>query len=580
MKIRLPGEPTADATLLLEPGHWINDINGTPSFSPEADYNNKAVNAFRVTGYIPTDKKLVFAGIISKPVIGQGVNLVAATVPRRVVILVDISDSTVRETHIVKNTADQIATPEQGHGSYYGMLPTGSSMDTLTGQAGVYNNGISFTPYDAQPNSQTLVLQNPNLIQRPLFPPEIVTINPDIRHFWSDYRLISGFTDPEYSSVCSSPFVTKVYPPTSTYLSDTCAFAPPEFPNSANKYNVALSWKGSIPLSYYVDSYPATNVGPEGYGGPQPLSSIFRSIHRLVGIFENRAIGGDRIGIIFYDSRFMWSRIVRPTNDWTLLNYVTDFNDKSPNGPWEFMMRLGFFPGAVTQSALVAGTDIVSLPFTNSLEALQVAKQLLISNQMEMVTADSLVMIGDGLANCYKSTYPTGNTLCSNSYTAHLNALNQMKSFALSDLIPRGVPVNVVLVGKSVAPHTLQLEDPNNSGKCLTDTYARVAGKPFVRGLNANLRQAAFNAMTPTNPYYQVNADMYEIAATTGGLWAPIRRQPIGAEVEPACNTSDTLTAPRLEFDPQGRTTEQQIDSYMTDMMRDNPYIIVDIKTP
>ncbi|RME60624.1 MAG: hypothetical protein D6780_03055 [Candidatus Dadabacteria bacterium] len=122
----------------------------------------------------------------------------------------------------------------------------------------------------------------------------------------------------------------------------------------------------------------------------------------------------------------------------------------------------------------------------------------------------------------------------------------------------------------------------------MSDEEARKNEIPFVRGLtieNDDFGQAYYNRMeeiyydSSVDPFYQVNADWYNIAVMTGGIWAPLRETPNNCSPsQPTCsaNCDPATDCPRQTTDPQCRSITDQVRDYIKEALKaSNTFVIV-----
>ena len=161
--------------------------------------------------------------------------------------------------------------------------------------------------------------------------------------------------------------------------------------------------------------------------------------------------------------------------------------------------------------------------------------------------------------------------------------MTELHDYVATGLYPKSIPFHVVLAGANVRPHTLAWK---NGDGCLTDEEARKSDPPlpFVQGggaANDAAEKVAFDNMSESNPFYEVNVDMYKLARMTGGIWGPLRVRPKSNECasQPtACDTSygPSVTPKRLEYNCDGSPDDTSvIADYIDDIMGSNPFMIV-----
>ena len=76
--------------------------------------------------------------------------------------------------------------------------------------------------------------------------------------------------------------------------------------------------------------------------------------------------------------------------------------------------------------------------------------------------------------------------------------------------------------------------------------------------------------MGASEPFYEANRQMYDIARLTAGIWGPLR--PTGVACNPAnsCAPGNQRTT-----DPECRSYPEQVNAYMKRIIGENPYQIV-----
>jgi len=176
---------------------------------------------------------------------------------------------------------------------------------------------------------------------------------------------------------------------------------------------------------------------------------------------------------------------------------------------------------------------------------------------------------------------------CQNSYQAYELATAELKNYVNKTISPQRIPIHVMLVGKQVAPNTRDIEDPDKPGTCKSDERLRGEGgaTSYVEGANPPYKSCNkfwyesylncdpkavtdFRDMSETAPFKQANADMYDIAKMTRGIWAPLRA------TSSNCVVDDCIPGQTRTEDPQCRSMDEQVSGYMEQIMGQNPYTI------
>lgn len=525
--------PLADVKLNCEP--------------PGTTAENVQPNSFRIMGQYFSDLRTMFARIAGGGSYQIPVDVVAAFTPRRGMFLVDISASTFRETHWYTKTA-----PE--YPSYYSYY---LQADNPVSPGSFYDDGSSGS-WPTLP---------PNRLAPPPAPAPMPT-NSSTRHFQSDYAIVS-----------SGAFPAPTVSPTPNYTGKTnreiVLLKDANFGDAGENFNLhhpnpvpgATPYPVNLSDSqqegvFRVDTYRDAN-----YAGPEPFTTIFQGLNSAVTAFKERAVTGDRLGIIFFDEKLTWSRVIKLTADFSYIGKFTDLStlDNNDHG-LQRVLRHGIFPSKNSMSNIVMAAG----------EALRQFDEQQISNASSV---DFMVYFGDGLANCVANpaAVGTGAQACGEDYFHYRQAISELKTFANNVLFPRQISFNVILMGSHVGPHVLATGD--DGGHCYTDTEARNLKLPFVKGgidgkayPSETEWAAAYNNMSATAPFYQVNDDMYQIARLTGGIWGPVRKSTTSeAQCHPACADSNP---PRAFYSCQTPTAD--VDSYIKDeIMNANPYMIV-----
>jgi hypothetical protein len=189
----------------------------------------------------------------------------------------------------------------------------------------------------------------------------------------------------------------------------------------------------------------------------------------------------------------------------------------------------------------------------------------------------------------------------------------------IADLVGRyqglrdlSIPVHVFMTGASAMPHTIDYNRggvglPGDPYQCITDAEwrslppASLGGNysvSFTLWWNPNLSGTDndsydWDGRSAAQPYYHANQEMYRIARSTGGVWAPIRPRDTNCPDHrtsyyvPPCNLNkttirndDTGADVPLSWlrstDPYCRSVREQVEDYMADILRDSPYIVVE----
>lgn len=276
----------------LIPGRWIavdtnQECNGNPPCFVENIPGSTSANAFKVIGAY----KGGITGFFSRAFFGQefltfSASAVATVVPRRGMFLVDISPSATFETH-----------PDPLH------TKSGEAASAYAFQLG--SNPRSWHD-DHWPHLQ---------LNRSASDP----VNPRV-HYQSDYVDVSPYIDSDFGT-------QQGWEGRSLQLLHPDPFEDP---------NYVIGESQSPTIKIKIDAFRVAS-----YGGAEPLQTILQGLQGAVQQFKDRAVSGDKAGVIFYDDKFIWPRIVKPTSDFDyvlhLLNNETsgnEFENPSSNSPF------------------------------------------------------------------------------------------------------------------------------------------------------------------------------------------------------------------------------------------------------
>lgn len=576
-----------------------------PCFGPLPNpiTGSEAVNAYQVSGtlYNSLPTKLSGGFFPGTESFSPVVHTIASTIPRHGCFIIDISPSMAFDTHPFRTGTPQLEIPELGrfgayaldlsvdngagngflhHDDWFNKLPGNRPVLYVGDGTGFMENPtLSLGEFCADPNTNdtTAPACDDNPVAEPTPVEEIATTDTFSRvHFISDYVVRAPLHDSDYTDTAFSSNAFSHYHPDPTA-------------------DASLS-VNSLSKLYRVDAYTVPANTPAGannpaYNGPEPLTTVFAGLKKAVEMFEDRAVAGDEACIIFYDDQFIWPRIFNLTDDWAYLKSVLDFTNRDGN---EFANDAAGLIGAVGDGTYASDSGFRKtirhflFPFpegyTNTTGALNLALGMLSAGANASVpSADFVVMIGDGLANCDTDLTPT----CGQTQAYYSSAMSDIQDLVNNNMVPNRIPLHVIAVGRAIAPHTLNLADPDDTTKCISDKKARAQTLSFSRGYDAThpTDTAAFTndiaTASPTAPYISANADLYSLAAASRGIWGPIRPSPSGCTVQANADcsghtdpTAETTT--RRLNDPLCRSTNDQIEAYMGEIMGDTPFTIVD----
>jgi len=202
----------------------------------------------------------------------------------------------------------------------------------------------------------------------------------------------------------------------------------------------------------------------------------------------------------------------------------------------------------------------------------------------------------DPMNNC--TAYgPSNGKNCNNTFGNYFIGMNQLKTFVQEEVAAeRKIPIHVIALGANVEPHSVAIRDPLDPAKCLSDYSIRAKGLTdgvVKRQLNSNGTEMSCNAdsgggitcdndavnafwnRSKVNPFYRVNRDLYDIAAMSGGLWAPLRPPDVGCSSAEQTNGKCAADGTKVSTDPFCRTKTEQITKYMEEIMGQNPFTVV-----
>ena len=589
------GDPR-NAPPVLVWGHWSKsptkcDPNPAPCFIQQDALDiNKPIGAMKIMGGFPPIELSPFHSLLSPTTSSDMIysSATVAIVPRHGCFMIDVSNSSIRDTHVyrsaesIQDDIDATGSSANVGGALAFILTDDNSAAgvsstwhdpayPITG-GGLYNP-LSQPPYDVRPNG---------------------TVETPTVHYGSDYTPLRTYGDNDRSSIVD---VDELHPPALEYPMGPTGFV------------------------YRADTYRDPDTVPDGpnkYVGPEPLNTIMTGLKYAVEDFRGRRVEGDKLCMVFYDHQLMWSRIFLPTDDFDYLIKATDFTLTNGTAPlpetlasdmsvevegYHRAIRYGLFPGIQRSSGFA--NPLRPLSDTDTPFAFEIVMQLLEDAKDEGVdSSDFIVMIGDGLTNCHNAG-STGNRICSDTYNSHMTSRQELQDKIVNRVIvdtdtTSTIPIHVIAVGAAIGPHELAVLNPNTN-QCMTaDEYNGLTRTNptlladlglsigFVAGgtddMTGNIvpysavgttEEDVYKNKSATNPFYDANRYLWEIATATRGIWAPLRPSPVGCT--PRDEAADcTSVRKRQTVDPQCRTYEEQIIDYMSQVINDNPFVVVD----
>ncbi len=632
------GGYTGDSkTASLVPGVLSDDADECgskplPCFLPVENITTHNPNAFRIAGeYYQGVSGWLTHSMFGQEDYGLQAQAVSTLVPRRGCFVVDISASSIRNTHktwaVDKNQfatwvpsgnssspfpGSTVADPDPnipsldyGWGNEFSYYLNCSASNLRCNRA--WNNPSGSLPLYWTKHDFSWYLMN-TYYNAADTTAETDKLDSPIHHFANEYIAKKIYGDSAYAAL---PEATRKHHPDPAVSTQFTV-------GSADEYWAQID----------VGFLTRTGSGND-YRGPEPLRSIFMGLRSALNQFKSRRVSGDMACLIFYDRNLTWTRTFLLTNEFDYLLKSLEIDDRDNNGTlrhdrthwatgdtnttsttataptgFEKIIRHNLFPGSINTS------------YTNTLRAIQEALNQLRSarsGREAMPTADFIVAIGDGLqncqsceatcTNCYDS--PLNKTAggackvnsCENTFANYQQARADLYGFineAWADPDNRNIPIHVLLLGDYVAPHSIDLINPDKpeidgEPQCLSPKQIRQSGYKPVRGStgigsNYDSWHNHFKNATKETPFKQANADWYNVALFTRGLWAPIRSSSEtcvpahldkkGNPCEPAKYGIDA-SEERLE-DPWCRTEADQIKAYMDDILGDSPFTLIE----
>ena len=587
---------TGDEAVLV-PGEMVSDNGDTPCAdsnrrSPcfvelEITNGGNAPSAFGIQGKYYRGLSTMWS---KKVMDGEADNLhnlrvdaIATLIPRRGCFLVDISASSVRDTHVRQSITRNdyraylrdgidppVIDPWGNEFAYFlgcpeidqGADPSDPSDDFLTGtgfNCRTHDEENSQPDYTTLGDTRFIGANNlggnyDNIWGNPAWP---LWSNHDRTWEWLNLEKPTGaMSDRSPIHHFADSYVLKHVYGDADYDANHHQFNPSPTQDS-NKYTTTFpdgAWfnidMGMFDRSAYGGHQAVTtaNGAADNYFGPEPLRSILAGIRTSIERFETRQVAGDMACVIFYDKSLTWPRVFNITDNFAELREIFNFDainasvlqpdidadiTTATTGPvtgFEAIVRHGLFPRNPDNS------------FTNAVAAISEAlTQLDNARQASGVeSADFIVNISDGLTNCITCANPiTGGCpdspgTCSNEYNYYQQSMNDLRGSIQTiwaDPAVRNIPLHVFMIGSAVGPHSLDIEEPDSdAGNRRCYPYHKVGGSGFspVRGQDVgnNGLEDDFDNASSAQPFYQANVDWFEIAKLTRGLWAPIRPSP------------------------------------------------------
>jgi len=246
---------------------------------------------------------------------------------------------------------------------------------------------------------------------------------------------------------------------------------------------------------------------------PEPLTSAMLGIDTALQFLQQRAVTGDEACLIFYDQYLYQARVFNLTSDFARLRKYTNWND----------------PDAKTKSLknLIFPFDVA---FTNlPIALIEALRQFTEKRAAGEQSSNAVVIIGDGITNCYSDCYTQDNLLdddtvplgnpasggcaisCSNDIYAFFKSSDMMQNIVLSNFVTGNIPIHVMLVGSRVQPHSTNITNPDN------DCYSEAQKRKLTQDLCSNQAGPAAIACYVSSSYN----DVLNMASVTGSSDSP-----------------------------------------------------------
>lgn len=644
----LPSPPTGSA--LLVPGRMVADdiVEGEPqgpcdtsgrrspcfeSFEMENEANSLTPSAFGIQGdYYKGLSHMWSENLLSASAKDLRVDAIATLIPRRGCFLVDLSASSTRNTHIRKElnrvqfrarleSAVEPPDPDPWGNEFAFFLGCPVMPDPLDSDADYMQNCRSHAfeaTGDGLGNDEFLAENNMGGSYDWRFGNHSLWSNHDRLWQWLRITHPSDASLRDATHHVRGDYVLKHVYGDADYVSGIHGGVHPDPAVRPDLSTGAADGDGAwfqVDMGYRERSSAGGYSAAPGYDGPEPLRSILAGIETAIDYFQQRQVAGDMACVIFYDKTLTWPRVFNITSNFADLANALNFDSVVDS---TFLQPDAATDITITPTAAVSGFEAFvrhglfprnpDNSFTNTVAAVSEAlSQLAQARQVTGVeSADFIVHIGDGLANCLNCTgADAGDGLCtdasnigtcSNEYPYYKQAIEDLHNMIRNDIWAdpevRNVPIHVFMIGDSVGPHSLDIEseDSTNGSDCVGPEKVGGSGYPAVRGTPGDeaTKSDAFDDASELNPFWEANVDWFEIAKLTRGIWAPIRRQfPVGTASCPSlvvdgdgdpCDT-DTYGIGgsfRRDFDPFCETKEEQIDRYLELVLGDNPFKLVE----
>jgi hypothetical protein len=501
----------------LTPGIFENNAFGPMAGSPTP-------NAMNIHGHFFPKSSTIFGGpILGISEFNPEYDATAVYMPKRMVVLVDMSRSMVRQTH-GKNPAE----PDFPIFQY----------------AYLYD-------YDRPAHGNNTQSEIPYFYNLPT--PRDVDGLP--KHFRNDYwYLDSGWAtsgmldDRNYPSYGGSP--------------DWAGFFPD--PTSNPVYSTkSQGWK--------VDIYRSNS-----YTGPEPITSVLEGASQPAHWLTKRTNPGDRLSVVMFDDKLDWMRTIQLGSNFPKIeDFLQTRTNVSIYAKVHKSTLFHMFPKRTVESFYTQIWPVDSNS-TNIKMALQEAVVQLGTINPD---TDSILLISDGFHNCLNERGELPN--CKMTMDRVRAAWADLDSYISNNIVPLRIPVHVALVGDNARPHTYKVRsaEPGNE-ECVTDEELRESGRTheYVNGpkFAGSDPIADWDRYTdPADPLpmgMEISRYMYNIAIRTRGRYKAIRPMDPGCTSGPPpvtdCSDMAQGDPPKLETtDPWCENIKDQLKSMAYDII-------------
>ena len=203
---------------------------------------------------------------------------------------------------------------------------------------------------------------------------------------------------------------------------------------------------------------------------------------------------------------------------------------------------------------------------------------------------------------------------CSDDYMHYLASSRNLLNYARRVAAPNNIVIHSVIVGASVRPYSI--DHGSSKGLCYTDAELRRLGDPNktivrrmmtsngkrleppsdcgVRGNTVDKQRYIdflgwstnytdlknqYASRSSASPFTHPNWDSYVLAASTGGLWIPLRPPATGCTVTSPTEARSCAANTEQEIyqDPYCRTQAKQITDFIDTLMSQNPYRVLQV---